>query len=60
MLGVTALGDSLVAARAQAYLGVSAISWPGMQCRSDIALAASGESPVAAVPTALEPQEAGR
>jgi phosphoribosylamine--glycine ligase len=60
VLGVTALGDSLVAARAQAYLGVSAISWPGMQCRSDIALVASGESPVAAVPTVLEPQEAGR
>ncbi|HEV3366073.1 MAG TPA: phosphoribosylamine--glycine ligase [Acidimicrobiales bacterium] len=60
VLGVTALGDTLDAARAQAYLGVSAISWPGMQCRSDIALAASGESPAVRVPTALEPQEATR
>jgi phosphoribosylamine---glycine ligase len=57
VLGMTALGATLAAARTQAYLGVSAISWPGMQYRSDIASAASGESPV---PAALEPQEATR
>jgi phosphoribosylamine--glycine ligase len=42
VLGVTALGDSLDEARRRAYRGVSAISWPGMRMRSDIALEASG------------------
>jgi phosphoribosylamine--glycine ligase len=60
VLGVAALGDTLATARAQAYLGVSAVSWPGMQCRSDIALAASAGSPMAGVPASPEPQEASR
>ena len=47
VLGVTALGDSLDDARLRAYRGVSAISWPGMQVRSDIALEASGGRPAA-------------
>jgi phosphoribosylamine--glycine ligase len=37
VLGVTALADSLGAARDRAYRGVAAIGWPGMQVRSDIA-----------------------
>ncbi len=37
VLGVTALADSIGEARERAYRGVSAISWPGMQARSDIA-----------------------
>ena len=44
VLGVTALGGSLDDARRRAYRGVSAISWPGMQARTDIALEASGGS----------------
>jgi phosphoribosylamine--glycine ligase len=36
VLGVTALGETIAAARDRAYRGVSAISWPGMQARSDI------------------------
>jgi phosphoribosylamine--glycine ligase len=47
VLGVTALGSTIGQARAQAYRGVSAISWPGMQARSDIAEAAV-EDPVTA------------
>jgi phosphoribosylamine---glycine ligase len=42
VLGVTALAGTIGAARRRAYCGVSAISWPGMQSRSDIALAAAG------------------
>jgi phosphoribosylamine--glycine ligase len=38
VLGVTALADSVGEARDRAYLGVAAISWPGMQVRGDIAL----------------------
>jgi len=38
VLGVTALGATLDEARAAAYGGVAAISWPGAQFRSDIAL----------------------
>jgi phosphoribosylamine--glycine ligase len=37
VLTVTALGDDLAAARATAYDAVSAISWPGMHYRTDIA-----------------------
>ncbi len=43
VLGVTALADSLGQARERAYRGVAAISWPGMQFRSDIAGVASRE-----------------
>lgn len=42
VLDVTALGPTLEEARARAYRGVSAISWPGMQLRTDIAWVASG------------------
>jgi phosphoribosylamine--glycine ligase len=45
VLGVTALAGTIGAARRRAYRGVSAISWPGMQSRSDIALAAAGVAP---------------
>ncbi len=41
VLGVTALADSVDGARERAYRGVAAISWPGMQVRSDIARTAS-------------------
>jgi phosphoribosylamine--glycine ligase len=37
VLNVTALGDDLAAARATAYEAVTAISWPGMHFRTDIA-----------------------
>jgi phosphoribosylamine--glycine ligase len=43
VLGVTALADSLGQARERAYQGVAAISWPGLQVRSDIARVASRE-----------------
>ena len=36
-LNVTALGDDIAGARATAYAAVSAISWPGMHHRTDIA-----------------------
>jgi len=41
VLGVTALGESVAAAREKAYAAVSRISFPGMQFRTDIALAAA-------------------
>lgn len=41
VLGVVGRGPDLGAARARAYAGVSALSWPGMHYRSDIALAAA-------------------
>ena len=37
VLGVTGIGASLDEARGRAYQGVAAISWPGMQVRTDIA-----------------------
>ena len=37
VLNVTGLGDDVAAARATAYDAVSAISWPGMHYRTDIA-----------------------
>jgi phosphoribosylamine--glycine ligase len=43
VLGLTALADSLGEARERAYRSVAAISWPGLQARSDIAGAASRE-----------------
>jgi phosphoribosylamine---glycine ligase len=43
VLGVTALAGSIGEARRRAYRGVAAISWPGMQVRTDIASAAAGE-----------------
>ena len=36
VLGVTALGTSLAAAKLQAYTAVQAIRWPGAWCRKDI------------------------
>jgi phosphoribosylamine--glycine ligase len=41
VLGVTGLGATIDEARAAAYRGVSAISWPGAQVRSDIASSAA-------------------
>ncbi len=37
VLAVTGMGDDVAGARAAAYEAVSAISWPGMQYRTDIA-----------------------
>ncbi|MEU6855427.1 phosphoribosylglycinamide synthetase C domain-containing protein, partial [Rothia kristinae] len=37
VLAVVALGEDLADARARAYAGVEAISWPGEQHRTDIA-----------------------
>jgi phosphoribosylamine---glycine ligase len=51
VLGVTALGGSLDDARRRAYRRASAISWPGMQMRTDIAREASD---------ALRPREVAR
>jgi phosphoribosylamine--glycine ligase len=36
VLGVTALGSSVAAAKLQAYTGVKCIRWPGAWCRKDI------------------------
>jgi phosphoribosylamine--glycine ligase len=36
VLGVTALGNSLSAAKLQAYTAVKCIRWPGAWCRKDI------------------------
>jgi hypothetical protein len=50
VLGVTGLGETVEEARRLAYRGVSAISWPGMQARSDIAAdAAEGSGARSAV-----------
>lgn len=40
VVSVVALGDTLAQARDRAYAGVRAISWPGAQYRTDIALKA--------------------
>lgn len=45
VLDVCGRGATLTEARERAYRAVGAISWPGMQHRTDIALAASGASP---------------
>lgn len=42
VLAVTGQGATIAAARAAAYTGVACISWPGMQCRDDIAAVAAG------------------
>ena len=42
VLSLTALGEDLAAARIGAYAGARAISFPGRQLRSDIALGAAG------------------
>jgi phosphoribosylamine--glycine ligase len=47
VLSVTALGATVDEARSRAYAGVAAITWPGMQHRTDIALGASS----GAIPT---------
>ena len=36
VLGVTALGNTLSAAKLQAYTAVKCIRWPGAWCRKDI------------------------
>jgi phosphoribosylamine--glycine ligase len=43
VLNVTALAPSIAAARERAYEAVKAISWPGMQYRTDIALEAASK-----------------
>lgn len=43
VLNVTGRGPSLTDARCRAYEAVRHISWPGIQIRQDIALAASGQ-----------------
>jgi phosphoribosylamine--glycine ligase len=48
VLSVTALGATVDEARSRAYAGVAAITWPGMQHRTDIALGGSS----VATPTA--------
>ncbi len=60
VLGVTGQGPTIAEARARAYAGASAVSWPGMQARSDIAAAASGVGPAASRWPAPEPQGASR
>jgi phosphoribosylamine--glycine ligase len=55
VLGVTALAGTIEDARRRAYRAVSAISWPGMQSRSDIAEAAAGAGAAGAV----EPRPSG-
>lgn len=47
VLGVTALGDDLAAAKARAYEAVQLISFFGMHCRTDIADRALKRKPVA-------------
>ena len=42
VLGVTALGDTIAAAQAQAYRAVDAIAWPDGFCRRDIGWRALG------------------
>jgi phosphoribosylamine--glycine ligase len=37
VLGVTALGNTIAAAKLQAYTAVKQIRWPGAWCRKDIA-----------------------
>jgi phosphoribosylamine--glycine ligase len=53
VLGVTGVGASLGQARERAYLGVSAIHWPGMQVRADIAAGAAAAGATAADRVAL-------
>jgi phosphoribosylamine--glycine ligase len=55
VLGVTALGATIEEARTRAYQGVSAIWWPGMQARTDIALAAAEAAPRRWEPSPFHP-----
>jgi phosphoribosylamine---glycine ligase len=55
VLDVTALGATLDEARTRAYQGVAAISWPGMQARSDIAGSAAGGAPTGPDPVGGRP-----
>ena len=43
VLGVTALGSSISAAKLQAYTAVKCIRWPGAWCRKDISDKAAGK-----------------
>jgi phosphoribosylamine--glycine ligase len=52
VLGVTAVAGSVAGARERAYQGVAAISWPGVQVRTDIARAAAAGSDVGSAPGA--------
>jgi len=54
VLSVTALGDTLDAARTAAYRAADHISWPGLHRRDDIALAAAS-APAASAPAASAP-----
>jgi phosphoribosylamine--glycine ligase len=60
VLGIVGRGPTLAAARSRAYAGVSAVSWPGMQVRSDIALAAADSGTASPPAPAPEPQGASR
>jgi phosphoribosylamine---glycine ligase len=42
VLTVTALGNTIAAAKLQAYTAVKCIRWPGAWCRKDIADKAMG------------------
>jgi phosphoribosylamine---glycine ligase len=54
VLALTALGPTLETARSRAYAGVSALSWPGMHHRSDIAAMAAAQEEAAAMAAARE------
>ena len=54
VLGVTALGDDLAAAKARAYEAVKLISFPGMHYRTDIADKALKAKPSAPPPGAAQ------
>ncbi len=60
VLGILGQGPTIAEARARAYAGVSAVSWPGRQVRSDIASGVEGAGPGRAPSTAPEPQGALR
>ena len=60
VLGVTGLGASIEEARARAYRGVSAIGWPGMHARTDIAREASGSQHPTGSLEAPRPREVSR
>ena len=54
VLGVTALGGTLAEARTRAYAGVDAITWPGMQHRTDIAVGPPPDRPALRPPVKAE------
>ncbi|HET6665363.1 MAG TPA: phosphoribosylamine--glycine ligase [Acidimicrobiales bacterium] len=47
VLAVTGTGATVAAARRHAYAAAGCVSWPGMHYRTDIALAATEEAPIA-------------